>query len=240
MPISVSILEYERVLYRDVEDISSSLIFSHIMNMINTGKMESIHLDIMRPPLIPDRIVFPIKLVEKIYGTLWRRIPLSFHLMVSNPIIMVDEMNKFIPRKDRIENSVAIHRESFNSESEMSDAVKLIKEEYGYGSVGISLDLPTPCNVISEKTVKMADFILLMTVHMGRGRQKYSEKGTEKIEYFSRRYPGKPIWVDGGINLHTARIAEKAGARTLVVGSFITLKKNPVEGLLELASNIGE
>lgn len=239
MSISVSILEYEQTLYENIDDISISPVFGHIIKMINTGKMGSIHLDIMRPPLIPNRIVFPIKLVEKIYETLRRRISLSFHLMVPDPVIIIDEMNEFIPKKDRIKSFVTIHRESFSSENEITDAVKLIKE-YGYGNVGVGLDLPTPCNAISERTVRTADFILLMTVHMGRGRQKYSEKGTEKIDYFSRKYPEKPIWVDGGINPHTARIAEKAGARILVVGSFITLKKNPVGGLLELANSIGE
>jgi len=239
MPISVSILEYEQTLYENIDDISISPVFGHIIKMINTGKMGSIHLDIMRPPLIPNRIVFPIKLVEKICEKLRRRIPLSFHLMVPDPVIIIDEMNEFIPKEDRIGSFVMIHRESFSSENEVIDAVELIKE-YGYGNVGVGLDLPTPCNAISERTARTADFILLMTVHMGRGRQKYSEKGTEKIDYFSRKYPEKPIWVDGGINPHTARIAEKAGARILVVGSFITLKKNPVEGLLELASSISK
>ena len=79
-----------------------------------------------------------------------------------------------------------------------------------------------------------------MTVHMGRGRQRYSDAGTEKIKYFSRRYPDKPLWVDGGINIQTAQIVKRAGAETLVVGSFITLNDNPVYALIRLAQSVND
>ena len=189
--------------------------------------------------MIPNRITFPIVLIQKLYETLHEKIPLSLHLMVPNPLLIVDEINRFIPRKDRAKNPIIIQRESFNSEEELLEAVNLLRK-HGYGRIGICLDLPTPCGSISEKTVDAVDFILLMTVHMGRGRQKYAEEGTKKIMFFSQRYPEKPVWVDGGINPYTAPIAEKAGARTLVVGSFITRHNNPTEALLELMRSLNE
>jgi ribulose-phosphate 3-epimerase len=191
----------------------------------------------MRPPLIPNRITFPIRLVEKLYETLRHTIPLSIHLMVSDPLLIVDEMSRFIPEKDRIRNAIIIQRESFQSKNETLKAIDTLRRR-GYGKIGICLDLPTPCNSVSEKIVDAADFILLMTVHMGRGRQKYADEGTEKIAYFSRRYPEKPIWVDGGINIQTAHIAEKAGAKAVVVGSYITLSNDPRSTLLELAKSL--
>ena len=239
MFISLSILEYEQNLSEHIDVLPKSPIFLQILRLIGTRKIRFVHVDVMRPPLIPNRVTFPIKLIEKLYEALHERIPLSIHLMVSDPISIVDEIGRFIPREDRAINQIIIQRESFKSENETLKAINLLRKN-GYNRVGICLDLPTPCRSISEKTVEAADFILLMTVHMGRGRQKYADEGTKKILHFSRLYPHKPIWVDGGINPHTVQIAEKAGAKAVVVGSFITLNKNPTEALLELTRSIGE
>ncbi len=237
MFISLSILEYEQNLYEHVDALPKSPLFNQILQLIQTRKIRSIHIDVMRPPLIPNRITFPIKLIEKLYEALHDKIPLSIHLMVPHPVFIVDKMNSFIPRNERDRNPLIIQRESFNSEDEILETINLLRGQ-GYNYVGVCLDLPTPCETISEKTVEAADFLLLMTVHMGRGRQKYVDEGTKKIMYFSQRYPEKPIWVDGGINPYTAQKAEKAGAKALVVGSYITLSEDPKEALLRLAHSV--
>ena len=239
MFISLSILEYEQNLSESIDILPKSPTFFQILRLIETKKLRSIHLDVMRPPLIPNRITFPIKLIEKLYETLHEKIPLALHLMVPHPILIVNRICRFIPRENRAKIPIIIQRESFKSENEILEAVDLLRKQ-GYGRIGICLDLPTPCGSISEKTVEAADFILLMTVHMGRGRQKYVDEGTRKILYFSQQYPDKPIWVDGGINLYTAHIAEKAGAKALVVGSYITRSNNPTEALLELTRSLRE
>jgi len=239
MFISLSVLEYEQILSENIDVLSGSQIFNQILELIDTRKISFIHIDVMRPPLITNRITFPIKLIEKLYETLHDKISLSFHLMVSDPILIVKKISRFIPEKDRSKNHLIIQRESFNSEKETLDAISFLRK-YGYSQIGICLDLPTPCNLISEKIAEAANFILLMTVHMGRGRQKYSEEGTKKIEYFSQLYPDKPVWVDGGINLHTARIALRAGAKALVVGSYITLSSDPKKILLELTRSLDD
>ena len=237
MFISLSILEYEQVLYDYLEGLTKSPTFNSILELIQTRMISFLHVDVMRPPLIPNRITFPIKLIEALYETLSQTIPLSIHLMVSDPLLIVDEMGRFIQRRDRPRTSIIIQRESFESEDDTLKAVNVIREE-GYDNIGICLDLPTPCNLISDKMVEAADFILLMTVHMGRGRQRYVDKGTEKIVYFHQRYPDKPIWVDGGINIRTAQIVEKAGAKAIVVGSYITLNTDPKSTLLKLAQSL--
>jgi len=239
MKISLSILEYEQSLYNEMEFPFKSEVFNRIIDLINTGQVDSIHIDVMRPPLIPNRIVFPLRLIRELYEALHERIPFSFHLMVSDPLLMIKNMDEFIPKMDRADNAVIIQRESFNSEDEMLDAISMLRR-LGYNRIGVCLDLPTPCRSVSEKSVEAADFILLMTVHMGRGRQRYSDAGTEKIKYFSRRYPDKPLWVDGGINIRTAQIVKRAGAETLVVGSFITLNDNPVYALIRLAQSVND
>jgi len=237
MLISLSILEYEQDLSNNVDNLSESQSFLQILKLIETKKIYCIHVDVMRPPLIPDRTAFSIELIEKLHHTLSKRIPLAIHLMVPDPLLIIDETSEFIPREERLENLVIIQRESFESEDEILEAINYIKEQ-SYGKVGVCLDLPTPCEALSEKTVKAVDMILLMTVRMGRGGQKYADEGTKKILYFSQRYPHKFIEVDGGINPQTARIARKAGAKAAVVGSFITRSNNPTEALLELTCSL--
>ena len=237
MLISLSILEYERDLRNNMDDLLRSQSFLQILGLIETKKIYSVHVDVMRPPLIPDRTAFPIELIRRLYDALSEKIPLAIHLMVPDPLPIIDETSNFLPREERLKNLIIIQRESFGSEDEILRAIDHIRSQ-SYGKVGVCLDLPTPCSAISERIVEAVDLILLMTVHMGRGGQRYADEGTEKILYFSQRYPHKFIEVDGGINPQTARIVRRAGAKAVVVGSFITRSSNPTEALFELTRSL--
>jgi len=233
MLISLSILEYEQDLSNNVNNIQESQSFLQILKLIETKRIYCVHVDVMRPPLIPDRTAFSIRLIEELHRTLSKKIPLAIHLMVPNPLSIINEMSRFVSRKERSETLVIIQRESFHSENEILTAINHLREQ-NYSKVGVCLDLPTPCSALSDKTVEAADMILLMTVRMGRGGQKYSDEGTKKILYFSQHYPHKFIEVDGGINPQTMPIAKRAGAKAAVVGSFITRSSRPAEALLKL------
>jgi len=239
MLISLSILEYESELSKRIDALSESSAFLRILELIRTKGIYCIHIDVMRPPLIPDRTAFSIELIKKLCYALRGRISLAIHLMVPDPILIIDDIDKFTSREERAEICVIIQRESFDSESETLKAIDLIREK-GYGKVGICLDLPTPCEALSKKIIEAVDMILLMTVRMGRGGQKYANKGTEKILYFSKRFPNTFIEVDGGINPQTAPIAKNAGAKAAVVGSFITRSNDPTEALQELKRTLKE
>ena len=239
MLISLSILEYEQDLSENTDNLLKSQSFLQILKLVETKKLYCVHVDVMRPPLIPNRTAFSIKLIGELYHALRNKIPLAIHLMVPDPLSIIDETSRLIPRKDRAENIVIIQRESFDTEDETLEAMDYIREQ-NYRKVGVCLDLPTPCEALSEKIVEAADMILLMTVRMGRGGQKYADEGTEKILYFSSRFPHKFIEVDGGINPQTAPIAERAGAKAAVVGSFITRSDDPIEALLELTRSFSK
>jgi len=239
MLISLSILEYEPELSKHINDLSESSAFLQILQLVGTKRVHSLHVDVMRPPLIPDRTTFSTDLIKELYHALSQKIPLAIHLIVPDPILIIDKIGKFISRGERANTSIIVQRESFDSENETLKAFDLVREK-GYGKVGICLDLPTSCEALSEKTVEAADMILLMTVPMGRGGQKYADEGTKKISYFSQRYPNMFIEVDGGINPLTAQIAKNAGAKGVVVGSFITRSNNPTEALLELTRSLDE
>jgi len=238
MLISLSILEYEPNLSENINNLEKSEDFMNILRLVQTGKISFVHIDVMRPPMIPGKIKFPISLVRRLYEKLHDKVSLVMHLMVDDPLGMITKINEFISKEDRIRTTIILQVEAFESEDEAIKAIETVKE-YGY-KVGVSLNLLTPESRLTDKVVNNADMILLMTVPMGSGRQTYDERATERIRRFSKRFPDKIIEVDGGINHKTIVDAWRAGAKAAVVGSYITASENPEKALRELERVLGE
>ena len=236
MMISLSILEYEPELYKHMENLARSEALSKILRLIETGKVHILHIDVMRPPMIPNKTRFSVKLIRRLYEMLHERIPFAIHLMVQNPFPILSEINEFINKKERHKTIVFIQVESFISEEEIVKSIKLLRE-YGY-KAGICLDLPTPQRTLTDRIIEAADIVLLMSVPMGEGGQKYSSEATRRISHLYRRFPNKTIEVDGGINPQTIAIAAKAGVRMAVIGSFITLSKDPTKAIHDLEASL--
>lgn len=232
MLISLSILEYEPELSRNIDGLKGSKAFSEIVKLVESGEIYDVHIDVMRPPMIPNKSKFSIPLIRKLYEELCGKIPITLHLMVNDPFEILNEVNKFIEENRRSEITVIIQVESFDSEDEIIKAIKAIRA-YGY-RVGVCLNLPTPKDRLTGTIVRNADILLFMTVPMGAGGQKFREESIPRIREFSQRFPNKIIEVDGGINVETISKVWRAGARVAVVGSYITANENSVEALLNL------
>jgi len=230
--ISLSLLEYERQLREEPAELRQSEIFSKIGEIVNSGEIYSLHIDVMRPPLIPNRSAFPIQLVREICESFHGRILLEIHLMVTRPDHLVRQIDEFIKPERRTRTSVIIQREAYDSEKDAIETLRKIKGS-GY-QVGIGLNLPTPFESLSDEIVQNADLVLIMSVPMGRGGQKYDAVAHERIKEISKRFPDKPIKVDGGINEETIQPVVEAGAKIIVVGSFISMSKRPVVALRKL------
>ncbi len=236
MLVSLSILDYEPELAAHVDDVSESEAMATILSLIKTGKFHRVHIDVMKPPMIPKRTAFKTNLIRALYQGLNDKIPLAAHLMVDDPYPIIEEMNAFIPRKKRAEFEVFVQRESFSSEA---DAIKVLNfvKECNYLS-GICLNLPTSTEALSAKIVEASDIVLLMTVPMGAGGQGYNVESSKRISLFSKRFPKKTIAVDGGMNPKTIVEAEKAGAKIAIVGSFIARNEYPVNAVFELEQSL--
>lgn len=91
----------------------------------------------------------------------------------------------------------------------------------GYAA-GLALEPGTSLDNITSEMAEIVDMILLMSVRSGEGGQRYMREVTEKIREARRRYGGKMIQVDGGVNEETIREVVEAGANNLVIGSYIT------------------
>lgn len=232
MSISLSILEYEPELSEKMSNLKESRAFVNMMKLIRTGLINEIHVDVMRPPLVPGRSKFSVDLIKRLYEELIKETCLNIHLMTNDPLKIIEDINKFVAYEDRAKIATTIQVEAFSSEDEALEAARAIKG-YGY-RVGIGLNLPTPEEKLDDDVVREAQMILVMSVPMGLGGQKYHKEATERLRRISRRFPDKIIVVDGGINPDTIVEAFMAGAKVAVVGSYITLSANPVDALLRI------
>ena len=110
MMLSLSILEYEPNLAQHMDNLEESDSFSEIIRLIRTNKLHRVHIDIMRPPMIPHRTTFSTDWIEQLYKRLHERILLAAHLMVLNPFPIIREMDRFIPRNDRTDVVLTVQR----------------------------------------------------------------------------------------------------------------------------------
>ena len=65
------------------------------------------------------------------------------------------------------------------------------------------------------------DLVLIMSVKVGAGGQKFDEEALTKIKKVRKASKSVLIEVDGGINAITAAKCIKAGADIVAAGSFI-------------------
>src|SRR3990167_8491711 len=128
------------------------------------------------------------------------------HLMVKDPLMQLSLWNN--EKADRF----IIHIES-------SDLDETIRELRGMGKgIGIAINPDTSVEAL-EHFIDQADFVCFMTVYPGFQGRGFLDHVVEKIKDFRKKYPGVVIFVDGGINLATAKSAVEAGVNGLVSGS---------------------
>jgi pentose-5-phosphate-3-epimerase len=76
---------------------------------------------------------------------------------------------------------------------------------------GLAISPNTPASSITDEMGNKADLLLVMTVHPGRGGQKFMPECLKKVEELRQRFPGKNIQVDGGVGKGNACQCAQAG-----------------------------
>ncbi len=165
-----------------------------------------IHLDVMDGVFVPNK-TFDWQLVSVVKKAV--NIPLDVHLMVSNPIDVVEHYA--LAGADII---------TFHLES-TTQVVQTINKIRSLGcKVGISIKPATNINQLSPY-LPLVDMVLVMSVEPGAGGQKFMPEAIERIRQIRALSPNLLIQVDGGINPQTALLVKNAGADVLVAGSAI-------------------
>ena len=93
---------------------------------------------------------------------------------------------------------------------------------------------------ISEKMAQVVDMILLMSVSSGAGGQEYRHEVTNKIREARQRYKELMIQVDGGINEEILPEVIEAGANNVVIGSYITRARDPINPVGHIKAHTGK
>lgn len=165
-----------------------------------------IHLDVMDGIFVPNS-TFDWQLVSKVKQAV--SIPLDVHLMVVDPISVVDNYAKAGA------DIITFHLEAATDVGATINAIK----KHGC-RVGISIKPATPIANI-EPYLSLIDMVLVMSVEPGFGGQRFMPIAVERIAKIRALNPDILIQVDGGINPLTAPLVKQAGADVLVAGSAI-------------------
>ena len=184
---------------------------------IEKAGVKMVHLDVMDGHFVPNITIGP-PVIEKLRK--YSNLVFDAHLMISEPERYADEFIK-----------AGVNHITFHIEV-VPNPTDFIRKLHDSGiTAGLCLNPETPVSKI-EKYARLADMILVMTVHPGFGGQHFMQEAAEKIKPIRQIVgPDIRIEVDGGIDPVTTPIVTTLGADTLVAGNAIFSKPNRTQAI---------
>lgn len=135
----------------------------------------------------------------------WCSLPIDLHIITSNPEKYFDLLR---------ENPV----EYITFQFEQLVEPLQIPEDIP-GKKGLAIITPTSVNVFDSYA--NFDFILIMATIPGQSGGVFDKINFSKIRQFRKKYPGKSIHVDGGVNGEVSFILRNMGVSSSVSGSYL-------------------
>ena len=212
--ISASILNADLAHLADVADTAAS------------AGADFIHYDVM-DGIFVDNISFGLPVLQCLKK--FAKLPIDAHLMIQEP-------HRFVKRfAEAGAQMLSFHIESA---SDTAETIYLIHENGMKAGIAVSPDTPVEDVFPYLSMLEDDDFVLLMTVYPGYGKQKFLDYVLPKIEALraemNRGSKKLHIQVDGGIQAQTALLCRNAGADNLVSGSYLFCSENPAEAVRSL------
>ena len=175
-----------------------------------SGGADWIHIDVMDGHFVPNLTMGPV-IVEACRRA--TRLPLDVHLMIENPGRLLEAFARAGA------SALIVHVEAC---PDVSGTLKKIKE-LGCNA-GITLNPETPANRV-EEALKLADQVLVMTVHPGYSGQGFMPEIISKVAEIRHMLDGitssARLEVDGGISAATISSLKEAGADVFVSANAI-------------------
>ena len=182
-----------------------------------------LHVDVMDGHFVPN-LSFGPAVVKNLCGR--AQLPLDVHLMVQRPLKFIEAFAKAGA------DMLTVHIEA---EDDVKEALLLIKK-LGV-KAGLSVKPDTDPRRLGDY-LDLLDLVLVMTVQPGFGGQSFLPHSPAQIAAVRAQISaaGRPVWleVDGGINVHTAAEAARAGADAFVAGNAIFAAADPQKALADI------
>jgi len=185
--------------------------FGHLQNEIDRAEnaVDGFHFDVMDGHFVPN-LTAGAPVLRKIKSEK----PIDAHLMVEKPELLIDDFAAAGAA------AISVHFEICPHLHRLFQKIRAKKM-----SAGIAINPATSFEAAFE-AIKMADFVLIMSVNPGFGGQKFIPEVLEKIRKIRRLFPEKDIQIDGGVNAETISDILNAGANWIVSGSFFWKSEN--------------
>lgn len=187
---------------------------------IETAHTDYFHIDVMDGKFVEDNTVEKMKQYADNIKNI-SNIPLDVHLMVKEVKDYVDMFASCEPRM------ISFHVEAINDKEDKMKIINYIKE--ANCKVGIAVSPETEIEAVYDY-LPYIHYVLVMSVHPGKGGQKFIEATYEKVEklrkYLIENNLESEIEVDGGINLEIAPKLKELGVDIAVAGNSIINSKD--------------
>ena len=128
-----------------------------------------LHLDVMDGHFVPN-LTFGHPMVTCLRKAIVRTVPFDMHMMVSEPQRWIEPMaDSLESRTNQYTSQYTFHLEALNSEQEVKDCIRHVKE--AGMRVGVAIKPNTPVEAVLPY-VPQADCVLIMTVEPGFGQTR--------------------------------------------------------------------
>lgn len=181
---------------------------------------DMLHIDVMDGHFVPNITIGPVvvKYIRKVTS-----LPLDVHLMIEEPLELLDEFIK------AGSDMITAHIETLSSVKFRALSLKLKTKGI---KCGVSLNPNTPLKRI-KGILKYVDFVLVMSVYPGFSGQEFIPAALPKIRQLREIFAGD-ISVDGGVSDQNAARLIDAGANVLASGSYIFMAKDKKKAIERL------
>ena len=185
---------------------------------------DAIHIDIMDPTFVPNMSFGPsiVDFCRRERPGFFRNV----HLMMNRPDLYLEA---FVGAGAQ---TVQVHVEA---DCDLHVELRRIRELGARNAIVINPE--TNVEVLSPYLDEI-DEALVMTVHPGRGGQKFIADCLPKVAWLRERRPALDIMVDGGVNAETAVLAARAGANQFVAGTYLFSKEDMAAAVADMKERL--